>query len=459
MGATYDFPKPHRFVTVNKNYEFPPPLEARLAAKFVGKGELVVNVKDYGAKGDGVTDDTEALNTAANVAFGQRLLIPAGIYKTTGTLFVGGSLDAWDAQINYIGTGVAVQVGTSADLLMGKKISLPFVNHVGSGWDAGCIGIDLVNLYSSNIAFQRVKGFDTGLRGIGLLGRGFVYNTITVGYLDNNRVNLLLTHDQTGWINENIFVGGRYAHIETGSYGTVGDPNTHHIMLKRGSTTIGGPNNNVFLKPSLEGNPVDQYRVVFDGARYNAIVNGRWETAGAYPAKIKYTGASDFNRIEGGYDLWKVVEEFAAGTVGGTIHDGAGALVLLRSASVQTVLSGTTTVFSGWSPGASSLRRCTYAAGTFTPRPGDWNISAQVTFDSNATGIRRAWLKTTDGATLAIAECGPTGSARAVLKLDGRASFTGTNGFYVEVYQNSGADLATTGTTGYCTVNAQLAPV
>jgi hypothetical protein len=52
--------------------------------KPVGKGELVENVKDYGAKGDGTTDDTAAIQNAFDNAVGT-LLFPAGTYKVTGT--------------------------------------------------------------------------------------------------------------------------------------------------------------------------------------------------------------------------------------------------------------------------------------------------------------------------------------------------------------------------------------
>lgn len=53
----------------------------------------MVNVRNFGAKGDGVTDDTAAINAAiaSVVASGGRVYVPAGTYKTSATITLGGS--------------------------------------------------------------------------------------------------------------------------------------------------------------------------------------------------------------------------------------------------------------------------------------------------------------------------------------------------------------------------------
>lgn len=65
----------------------------------VAKGELVYNVKDYGAVGDGTTDDTAAIQAAINASGDvggtesySIVYLPAGDYRVTSTLTVKGNL-------------------------------------------------------------------------------------------------------------------------------------------------------------------------------------------------------------------------------------------------------------------------------------------------------------------------------------------------------------------------------
>lgn len=51
-------------------------------------GELIVNVKDFGAIGDGVTDDSDAINKASRYAYDNNmsLVFPPGMYRCTKTI-------------------------------------------------------------------------------------------------------------------------------------------------------------------------------------------------------------------------------------------------------------------------------------------------------------------------------------------------------------------------------------
>ncbi|MHC6222069.1 glycosyl hydrolase family 28-related protein [Arthrobacter sp. MMS24-S77] len=53
---------------------------ADITSNFVSKGSLLLNVRDYGAKGDGVTDDFDAISAALAAATGKALYFPSGLY-------------------------------------------------------------------------------------------------------------------------------------------------------------------------------------------------------------------------------------------------------------------------------------------------------------------------------------------------------------------------------------------
>lgn len=90
--------------------------DTRVAADglYVGKGSLVLNVKDYGAVGDGVADDTLAIQAAlaaATAAGRGHVYLPPGRYLITDTLAV--TSKVW---LVGAGTDVSVITSTSATL-------------------------------------------------------------------------------------------------------------------------------------------------------------------------------------------------------------------------------------------------------------------------------------------------------------------------------------------------------
>ena len=75
----------------------------------------VVSVKDFGAVGDGLTDDTAAIQAAINAAGGRTVFIPAGTYKITDTLSYNVS-----KTFGFVSPGIK---------LMGDGMVKTFLNH------------------------------------------------------------------------------------------------------------------------------------------------------------------------------------------------------------------------------------------------------------------------------------------------------------------------------------------
>jgi hypothetical protein len=87
-----------------------------LASK-VAKGELVVNVMDYGAVGNGSSDDTVAIQTAINSsANGATIYFPAGTYIVTAPVIL-------KPRRSYVGGGTAYSDGATIKQADGSNIT------------------------------------------------------------------------------------------------------------------------------------------------------------------------------------------------------------------------------------------------------------------------------------------------------------------------------------------------
>ncbi len=102
-----------------------------------------LNVFDFGATGDGVTDDTTALQTAITYAFNNKIgtvYLPKGTYNISKPLYVWGS-------DNYIRSGVQL-VGEGVDSTVIKKTNNATPND--GSWNAAIDAVVIISPYPAN---------------------------------------------------------------------------------------------------------------------------------------------------------------------------------------------------------------------------------------------------------------------------------------------------------------------
>lgn len=268
----------------------------------------LVNVYDFGARGDGTTDDSDAIQAASIKArdTNKILLIPPNTYRINKTVVM---------QCNVMATGAtftvndrtltAIQYGSNFTYLKNLNATLPSViqlDKAPTGWGEGDVGIRIVNIGESIINIQRVTHFSTGVWLTTEGSNGNVYNTYTFEWLGNNKVNLLLLQtDDYGWVNQNTFIGGRFSHSSAGEGDEI--PGCRQIaMLCRETTETTVPDNNQFYGVSLEGN-APEYHIECVG-NHNLFSNCRFETTSPILPKIYWRAIAGrvaySNKIIGG---------------------------------------------------------------------------------------------------------------------------------------------------------------
>jgi len=174
--------------------------------------------RDYGAAGDGVADDTAALNNAAiTAAFQGRVLeIPEGTYRITGPVTVPGAAPGVLMRGTIVAEGAgyaALTLGDGGTARNGEKHyqGIRVVRALQSLWaDEAEIGVVLRNLDAGLVEIRQAEGFTIGVRTLGE-ARGFEDTTITLGRIVNNRIGLdIRTGTVGGWNNSVRYIGGHF---------------------------------------------------------------------------------------------------------------------------------------------------------------------------------------------------------------------------------------------------------
>lgn len=295
---------------------------------------------DPGAASANVTAIQAAADNAASA--GGTLVIKGTFWIDATVTFrchVDGSSGTLRTSNNSIAPAVRVGSRTVGERLHNAHIILPMIRQEGKGgpgWSGFDTGLEIVNTYSSHITVTDVGYFSTGVR-LTAFGTGCVYNNINVGMLETNKVNMqLVPGDAAGWVNENVFTGGRY---QMNSDEGVNIPGARHILISNGANKV---NNNIWIKPSIEGNG-PQYHIETFGAE-NTFIQGRYEAA---PPRIHLASGSTGHVFAYGFNLHQAVFTRAAdGGFNTTVHsrqqmrlnagNGAGGTLAIANGSSAT---------------------------------------------------------------------------------------------------------------------------
>jgi hypothetical protein len=259
----------------------------------------LVSVKDFGAVGDGVADDTAAIQAA--IATGRTVWFPGhSTYRITSPLVANqswiqdvGAIIRWDGANS---SGSVLTFGQQSISLQNREIVLE-VERSSIDWSGSLVGVTLINIANSKIKYRRVFGFKVGVRELGW-SEGFAYNSIDVGILISCQTLIEWvskgTGSPVGYHNENTYFKGRLGNF---SNSPTGVPRIGvHVRSDDGAYT--NNNSNVWFAPSFE---------LFDGGlpvymqhgSQNSFLYYRDEQNG--PIFAKEENNSGENEYVGGY--------------------------------------------------------------------------------------------------------------------------------------------------------------
>lgn len=256
-----------------------------------------INVKDFGAKGDNVTDDTLAIQAAIDSASnGQTIYFPNGTYITSSALYVGKT----HPNVSIIGSGNTIikSTNSSADVLFldtvtNCRFSNFTLSHATSGIGNGLVVTSSVT--SPSQAYSYYNTFDN--INITKCNHGFYaiysYNT-TINLMQTSYCNTgMQIEGGTSWLLNNIssYYTDNISYYFNGlNYSTINvSEATHQTGLYNNvAMFVTGSNNVVINSPGFEDNVAGQYSGLLTIENSNVTVSQAFFRASASAASPSY---------------------------------------------------------------------------------------------------------------------------------------------------------------------------
>lgn len=259
-----------------------------IVSSMLGEAQLnIVNVKSYGAAGDGVTDDLAAIVNAYNYAASVKgwLYFPDGTYLISDTLEIPSYVNVLcDGTIHFIGQADAVKVGTAGSSY-GRAIQIWKITGLNA-LNSNSAGLHLINTNACLIVPAYIAYFEKALILEGD-GAGCQNNIIITEQIGESQKIVTLTSSNGGWCNENLFLGGRFFSLSNPGYNVDGI-----TITSDGNRT---QNNNVFIKPNLEN---AENAIIIDYGLQNYFYDVRTESV---TTSLTINNGGQNNLIEIGY--------------------------------------------------------------------------------------------------------------------------------------------------------------
>lgn len=269
-----------------------------------------INVRKFGAVGDGVTDDSQAIQEANDYCLEHGLMmfsnskhflaesvtINCNANLENATFLFDGRQDKSVKIVSYDELPDDVRVTS-------KKIRLPFIKNINFT-DTGYPSLEQTAVYirglsRSKVHFNEIWGFKTGVHlesddtKYSIAWSDFIFS-----FFLNNETSLLIEQSGTGWINSNTFTS-----FGASQYSNTNRNVNNNLIVNSEKAGATGFDNNVFIACDFEDRTprdVDTYAVTLKNMTNTVFLGCRWEMANKNFVKID---GGHSNIFIGGYNL------------------------------------------------------------------------------------------------------------------------------------------------------------